>query len=196
MDTAEIREDGGMAPKKGSGLLHKVVATDLAFLKFLGGINLPRSVALPLIALVRIGDGWIWCLIAFYLWRVMPFLQFKLVVFHCLLAIAISLALYWPIKLMVRRPRPHDCDLGITARVPPLDKYSFPSGHTMNNLAVALTLSVYLPHVFLAALGIPILLGGLRILFGVHYLSDITGGVILGVGSFMLAKLLFPVLSI
>jgi undecaprenyl-diphosphatase len=191
METAGIREDGGAAPDKGKGLIARVVATDHAFLRLLGSIPMSRSVTLPLIALVRIGDGWIWCLVAGYLWWATPFLLFKQMLLHCLLAIAISLAVYWPIKLLVRRPRPYNCGLGVTARVPPLDRYSFPSGHTMNNLAVALTLSVYLPDVFLAALGVPVLLGALRILFGVHFLSDITGGVVLGVGSFLLARLLF-----
>ena len=177
-------------------LLKRIIAVDLAFLRYIATLSLPKAVSLPLVFLVRIGDGWIWFLIAFYLWTAMPFAQLRSAVFHCLFALAISLALYWPIKLLVRRSRPHESGLGVTPTVPPLDKYSFPSGHTMNNLAVALTVAIYLPHLFLPALLLPIFLGVLRILFGVHFLSDITGGTVLGVASYFLAKAFFPFLHL
>lgn len=176
--------------------LERIVAFDIAFIKTLSAWTLPKAISLPLILLVRVGDGWIWFLIAFYLWRTLPMLQLQSAVFHCLLTLAISLALYWPIKLIVRRVRPHNTDLGLTPLVPPLDKYSFPSGHTMNNLAVALTLSTYAPHLFIPALILPISMGMLRILFGVHFFSDITGGAILGTVCYFLSEALFPLLRL
>jgi undecaprenyl-diphosphatase len=191
MDATDIRENPGASAGEKKTLLGRLIAYDLALLKTLAGISLPRSLSLLFVFLVRIGDGWIWCLVALYLWWIMPFVQFQMVVVHSLLAIGISLCLYWPIKLLVKRLRPHESVPGIIARVPPLDKYSFPSGHTMNNLAVALTLSLYIPNLFLAALLVPLALGGLRIFFGVHFLSDITGGAMLGAGSFLAAKALF-----
>jgi undecaprenyl-diphosphatase len=169
----------------------RVVAWDMALMRRMTSLSLPKAVTAPLIFLVRVGDGWIWCLIALYLWRTVPHSQFKPVVLHCLVAIAISLALYWPIKLLIRRPRPFVVDGKVSAKVPPLDKYSFPSGHTMNNLAVALTLAVYLPHVFFVALFLPLLLGALRMLFGVHFLSDIAGGAALGAVCYGLGRLVF-----
>jgi undecaprenyl-diphosphatase len=174
-----------------NSFLAKIVALDRACLRTFHSIPLPKMVSWMLIALVRIGDGWIWTLIALYLWLVLPLPQLKLVVLHCLVALGISLALYWPVKLLVRRARPFDAGLEVVPKVPPLDKYSFPSGHTMNNMAVALTLGLYFPHIMLLALFIPMALGVLRILFGVHFLSDIGAGALLGGLSFFLAKLLF-----
>lgn len=176
-------------------LLERIEAIDLAFLKKWNSLNLPNAITFPLIFLVRIGDGWIWFLIAFYLWKTLPIPLLQTAVVHSLLTIAISLAIYWPIKLLVRRKRPYDSGLGVTPMVPPLDKYSFPSGHTMNNLAVALTVSLYIPHLLIPAILVPITMGILRIRFGVHYLSDITGGVVLGTLSFFLAKWIFPSLQ-
>jgi undecaprenyl-diphosphatase len=181
-------------PARPPTLLERVVAWDLALLRYLATLALPRAAALPLIALVRIGDGWIWGLVALWLWFAMPPDQLKTVVAHCLLAIGVSLALYWPVKLLIRRPRPFEAGLGVTAKVPPLDRYSFPSGHTMNNLAVSLTLAVHVPQIFAAALALPLILGGLRVLFGVHFLSDITGGALLGALSFVVAKYAFMAL--
>jgi undecaprenyl-diphosphatase len=170
----------------------RIVALDLSFFRLLAGLNLPRSVTWPLIVLVRSGDGWIWAVIATGLWFLLPLREVERVVLHCAIAFAISLALYFPIKFGGRRLRPKDNGLDVKPVVPPLDKYSFPSGHTMNNLAVALTLASYFPSLSLPAIGVPILLGTLRVLFGVHYLSDIIGGGLLGALAFGLAKAVFP----
>jgi undecaprenyl-diphosphatase len=170
----------------------RVTAIDMAFFRLLATFNLPKSLVYSLILLVRSGDGWIWALIAGALWLCLPFPEMERVVLHCLLAIGISLAMYFPIKFIGRRLRPSDKGVAIKTQVPPLDKYSFPSGHTMNNLAVALTLASHFPSLFLPAIAIPILLGTLRVLFGVHYLSDIIGGSVLGAFAFTLAKAFFP----
>jgi undecaprenyl-diphosphatase len=198
---AKTMTDPGIRPKPASPFqtnkptwMERIVAFDLAFLRMLSSWTLPKALSLPLILLVRVGDGWIWLLIAFYLWISLPMLQVQSAVIHCLLTLAISLAIYWPIKLLVRRVRPHNSSLGITAMVPPLDKFSFPSGHTMNNLAVALTVSIYLPNLFIPTLILPISMGILRILFGVHYFSDIAGGAVLGTLSYFLALAIFPYL--
>lgn len=171
------------------GLLARITAWDLAILRMVTAWELSPRAAAPLVFLVRIGDGWMWALAAGLLWWALPFAELKLVVAHCLLAIAVSLAIYWPVKLAIRRSRPHDSGLGIRAKVPPLDKYSFPSGHTMNNLAVALTLAHYVPGLLPAAVAVPLVLGCLRVYFGVHYLSDIVGGAVLGAASYALGLL-------
>lgn len=195
METAKVGREETAAPGARAGwargLVERVVAWDLALLRALAALVLPRAVTLPLLVLVRLGDGWIWAAVAASLYWALPLAQLKTAVAHCLVAFALSLALYWPIKLLVRRTRPHDGGHGITARVPPLDRYSFPSGHTMNNLAVALTLSQYVPHTTALAVGLPLLLGSLRVYFGVHYLSDIWGGATLGAAAFLAGNLVF-----
>lgn len=171
----------------------RVTAMDMAFFRLLASVNLPKSLMYSLILLVRSGDGWIWALIASALWLFLPFAEMERVVLHCILAFAISLAIYFPVKFTGRRLRPYEKGLPVKPQVPPLDKYSFPSGHTMNNLAVALTLASHFPVLSLPAIAIPILLGALRVLFGVHYLSDIIGGGVLGAFAFTIAKAFFPI---
>ncbi len=174
----------------------RVLAIDMAFFRLLGSWSLPRAVSLPLILLVRVGDGWMWGLIAAYLWWAMPFAELEMTILHCILSIAISLVFYFPIKFSLKRLRPFDSGLDVTPLVPPLDKYSFPSGHTMNNLTVALTLSLHMPGLRVPAVIVPLVMGVLRVLFGVHYLSDIVGGSILGAVAFFISKAIFPAVDL
>ncbi len=170
-----------------------VLHFDLVILRLFSRIQIHRVFQVPLTLFVRLADGYIWIFIAAYLWFDRPPEVFRNILLHSGLAIAVSLSIYWPLKLLVKRRRPFDSDLnlGIKARVPPLDKYSFPSGHTMNNLCVGMTLAFYMPDLHYFALGLPLFLGTLRIYFGVHYLSDITAGGILGFLSFAVAKSLY-----
>ncbi len=179
-------------PGWGRASLARLAAWDLALIRYLADLPLPRAATLGLVFLVRIGDGWIWAAVALSLYWALPAARLQAVVAQCLLALAVSLALYWPVKLLVRRTRPHKSGIGISAQVPPLDKYSFPSGHTMNNLAVALTLAAHFPALLAAAIGFPLLLGSLRVKFGVHYLTDIVGGGLLGAAAFAIARVLLP----
>lgn len=200
MEAAEVGnpETDALMPRTGWArtLLGRVNAWDLALIRYLADHSLPRAINLPLILLVRIGDGWIWAAVALSLYWALPAAELQTVVARCLVALAFSLALYWPVKLLVRRTRPHKIGLGITAQVPPLDKYSFPSGHTMNNLAVALALASHFQGLIAAAIGFPLLLGALRVKFGVHFLTDILGGGVLGASAFAFAQAVFPLMGL
>jgi undecaprenyl-diphosphatase len=164
---------------------------DLKALQYLHGLKIPRTLNWFLIVFVRIGDGWLWAGIAAWLWVALSWGAFKETVLQCLLAVGISLLFYWPLKLWAKRVRPYNALNWVTRKVPPLDKYSFPSGHTMNNLAVSLTLASLMPSFYAPAIGIPLVLGVLRVVFGVHFLTDILAGAALGTLSHVGAKALF-----
>lgn len=161
---------------------------DMKALRYLHGLKIPPALNRALIFFVRIGDGWLWAGIAAGLGWALSWPSFKHVVVQCLVALAMSLLLYWPLKLWTKRIRPYNAFNWVTRKVPPLDKYSFPSGHTMNNLAVSLTLASLMPIWYGPAIGIPLVLGLLRVIFGVHFLTDILAGAALGALSFLGAK--------
>lgn len=184
-------EENGQAEAAG-GVLRRVVAWDLSFFRLLASLKPSKIVTLPLVFLVRIGDGYIWAFIAMYLWWAVPFKELEDVILQCCFAIAISLCIYAPVKILTKRRRPYDSGLDVTPLVPPLDKYSFPSGHTMNNLTVSLTLAYHIPALLVPAILLPLFLGLLRVFFGVHYLSDIVGGVLLGTAAYFLSSAVFP----
>jgi undecaprenyl-diphosphatase len=112
-----------------------------------------------------------------------------------LCAAALSIPLYWVLKSSFRRTRPHMLFKRIVPRVSPRDIYSFPSGHTMNNLAIGVALAMHLPLLWPFALAIPVATGLLRVLFGVHFVSDIVAGSIFGLLAGFAAVWIYPLLA-
>ncbi len=171
---------------------HGLLLWDFVIVRRWHRVQWPQGLHRILTFFVRAGDGWVWALVALALYFALPWLRFKTIAGQALLAVAISLPVYWAMKLGLRRTRPYHSVKWIAPRVPPLDKYSFPSGHTMNNLAVAMTLAMYLHFLWPLAVAIPVALGILRVFYGVHFLTDIAGGALLGAASALSASWLFP----
>ena len=91
-----------------------------------------------------------------------------------------SLAIYRLLKRWTRRPRPCASHRGIIARIPPLDQFSFPSGHTLH--AVAFTAIACTSYPPLAWILVPfsVLVALSRIVLGLHYPSDVAAAVVIG----------------
>jgi len=142
----------------------------------------------------RLGDGYVWALVIMFIY----FFYGKTALFNlierAIPAILLSLAFYWLIKLSVRRKRPFDLLKNVNAEVPPLDKYSFPSGHTMNNLAAGFMVFAEIQSIGWIMIVMPISWGLLRVYYGVHWLSDVIGGICLGFLSFWLGRIIFNIL--
>jgi undecaprenyl-diphosphatase len=95
--------------------------------------------------------------------------------------------LYWALKHLIRRPRPCAVHPDLTGPVLPLDRWSFPSGHTLH--AVAFSALVTTAYPWLAVLLWPFaaLVAASRMVLGLHYPSDVLAGAILGTGTATLA---------
>jgi undecaprenyl-diphosphatase len=139
----------------------------------------------------RLGDGYVWVLVIAFIYFFYEIDILLGLVKHAIPVIFVSLALYWIVKLSVRRKRPFDLFKSVSAEVPPLDKYSFPSGHTMNNLAVGFLILTEIPEIGWIVVFMPITWGLLRVYYGVHWLSDVIAGIFLGFFSYLLGKIIY-----
>ncbi|MGD2084163.1 MAG: phosphatase PAP2 family protein [Chromatiales bacterium] len=99
---------------------------------------------------------------------------------HMLLVGGFCLALYKAVKGVTTRDRPCDCHTAIRPGVPPLDDYSFPSGHTLHAVGFSLVAMAYFPELAVVLVPFTALTGASRVVLGLHYPSDVLVGAVLG----------------
>ena len=102
-------------------------------------------------------------------------------ILHALALATTGVIVYKLLKNSLARERPFITHDQVECAAAPLDRYSFPSGHTMHAVAFAILFSAYLP--FLAWLMVPfaMLVAASRVVLGLHYPSDVIAGALLGV---------------
>ena len=138
-----------------------------------------RAVAAFFGAISRLGDGVFWYSLMAVL-AVFGGPHGALAALQMLVTGGVALALYRWLKRWTRRPRPfRGCD-GVIARVPPLDEFSFPSGHTLHAVSFTIVALAWFPA--LAPLLVPftVLVAASRVVLGLHYPSDVLAATAIG----------------
>jgi len=92
----------------------------------------------------------------------------------------IALALYRSLKKHTRRPRPFRAHQGIVAHIPPLDEFSFPSGHTLHAVSFSLVAIAYFPALALLLIPFTLLVAASRVVLGLHFPSDVLAAGLIG----------------
>ena len=85
------------------------------------------------------------------------------------------------IKRISQRPRPCQLEPHCWSKVLPPDRFSFPSGHTMTAFSIALVVSYFYPALEAPLFFLAISIAVSRIVLGMHFLSDVLAGMVLGV---------------
>lgn len=97
------------------------------------------------------------------------------------------------IKNLFARIRPYEVIDGLILLVGKAPDYSFPSGHTGSAFALAVVIFMVMDRKYgVIALILASLMGFSRLYVGIHYPSDVLGGVILGVVTSVIAVKCFP----
>lgn len=141
--------------------------------------NAPLWVRWWMIASTRGGDGWFWafCGIAVLASHDGDKLPAFLA---AAIAAAVGILLFTILKKWVGRSRP--CTLGphCWATLLPPDQFSFPSGHSITAFAVAVPLSMFYPVTCPVLLALAASIALSRIILGLHFLSDVIAGSVIG----------------
>ncbi len=88
--------------------------------------------------------------------------------------------LYRTLKRWTQRPRPYRAHHGIIAHVPPLDEFSFPSGHTLHAVSFTLVALAWFPALAVILLPFTVLVALSRVILGLHYPSDVLAATAIG----------------
>lgn len=85
------------------------------------------------------------------------------------------------LKNIVARPRPYRMLENLTILIPEPGEFSFPSGHTSSSFAAGVVLYLMLPKKYgIPAMILAFLIGISRLYVGVHYPTDVLGGMVMG----------------
>jgi undecaprenyl-diphosphatase len=127
----------------------------------------------------RLGDGLIW----YALMLALPLLHGVegLRVSAIMLASgALGLAVYKFLKRTFVRERPFIRHAGISLAGAPLDRYSFPSGHTLHAVAFTWQACAAFPELGFVLVPLALAIAASRVVLGLHYPTDVLVGAILG----------------
>lgn len=140
----------------------------------------PRWFRIWMILSTRLGDGWLWYGVGIMLlaWGGPQRLA---AVGAASSAALIGVLIFKALKHLSHRRRPCQFEPHCWSKVLPPDKFSFPSGHTMTAFSIALVLSYFYPALEGTLFFVAISIGFSRIVLGMHFLSDVLAGVVLGV---------------
>ena len=88
--------------------------------------------------------------------------------------------LYKFLKKRLVRERPFITHGEIVCGTEPLDRYSFPSGHTLHAVGLTILYSSYAPDLMIVFIPFAALVAASRVILGLHYPSDVVFGGALG----------------
>ena len=141
-------------------------------------------------AVSRLGDGVFWYTLILCLAYVHQEANGVNQSLHILLTGITGVAIYKFLKERLVRERPYIRSANIIQAAPALDRYSFPSGHTMHAVCFSILFSYYLAEINSLVWGFTILVAMSRVILGLHYPTDVAAGALLGSALALLSLLL------
>jgi undecaprenyl-diphosphatase len=176
--SAEFRCDSREGSPGEHAMWHQVMTWDALLISYCNRYN--RAWCGRIFSyLSRLGDGWIWGMVMLCMLLLGDAGQ-RMMVVAMLLCGVVATLVYKIIKHSTHRLRPCDAHQHINTTVRPLDRYSFPSGHTMHAVAFTLIACEVCPPLayFLWPLTLGIALS--RLVLGLHYATDVMVGAGIG----------------
>jgi undecaprenyl-diphosphatase len=127
----------------------------------------------------RLGDGIVW----YALIAALPWIYGREALRPVMVMAAtgmLGLLVYKVLKRAFVRERPFITHRAIDLAMPPLDRYSFPSGHTLHAVSFALQASMHFPQLAWGLIPLALTIAASRVVLGLHYPTDVLAGAVLG----------------
>ncbi len=101
-------------------------------------------------------------------------------VLHMAFVGAVCACCYKMVKHSTVRSRPYQVNPLVSADAAVLDRFSFPSGHTLHAIAFSLVACSHYPRLWIVLAPFALLTAVSRVALGLHYPSDVIAGAALG----------------
>lgn len=160
----------------------RIEQVELRVCRFLNRTSGMRAVRALFRGVSWLGDGWVWYALIVSLPWIHADENGWLAAGHMIASGSIGLWLYKVIKPRAVRERPYITHSVITCASAPLDRYSFPSGHTLHAVSFTIVMAHYFPEWAPLLVAFTILIALSRVVLGLHYPSDVAAGAVLGGG--------------
>jgi undecaprenyl-diphosphatase len=139
----------------------------------------PKWIRVWMIVATRCGDGWLWYLLGAIL-LLFGGPQRFLAVGSAATAVGVGIVLFKLLKNTSHRARPCHLEAHCWCTILPPDRFSFPSGHSITAFAIAICIGLFYPQLQDLLLFIAVCIAASRIILGMHFLSDVVAGSIIG----------------
>jgi undecaprenyl-diphosphatase len=167
---------------KASGLTTLLARIDAAEYGLCRRLNRGAARALPrriFQIASRLGDGVVWYLLILALPLLYGAAAIRPAIVMALTG-ALGVILYAILKRLLVRERPFITHRAINRAAAPLDRYSFPSGHTLHAVSFTWQACAHFPELAWVLLPLAALIAGSRVVLGLHYPSDVLAGAAIG----------------
>jgi undecaprenyl-diphosphatase len=156
-----------------------IKSSDYRLMRRLNRWDSPRWFRICMLAATRLGDGWAWYALALLL-LVWGGPSRFVVIGAAGLSVLCGIVLFTLVKKISRRKRPCEIEPHCWAIIHPPDEFSFPSGHSITAFAITLSVGQFHPQLMPALLLLALCIAASRVVLGMHFLSDVLAGSLIG----------------
>jgi len=160
-------------------MIRLITAGDRKIMRRLNQWEAPHWIRKWTVLASRGGDGWLWSAIGLILLLFGGPRRFDALAAG-FVSVGVSQLTFFVLKRIIGRERPCATEPHCWSLLLPSDRFSFPSGHSITAFAIALSLGFYYPALLVGLLFCAASVAASRVILGLHYLSDVVAGLLIG----------------